>query len=509
MPRVLVVLLVVLLAALRPPHPAQAAELIFEAFDPAPLNPSEKRLLQTALAATGDYQGTLDGVWGQMSQQALDTYATREFGDAALNAHAAALVLGFLDEVSQRGWDFSYLPELGVSLALPLAQLTAPAPDDGGQRRWTSDGSLTILTQRLGRQQALTWHDAAARANARPEALSTTRDADLLVTGGVLRDGRIFYTRSDRTGADWATVYLAGAATEAGALNLVAHSIRPGRPLPWDLPQGGRLSGLVSATEDFLQEAGGKLADGQTPEPAPAPAAVEGEIGTSSTGTGFYLGARTVVTADHVIAGCNRVTLADGTGLTLIAADPDLDVAALMTPDRARHWLSLATGRLRLGQRVHAAGFPYYSIAGTSLNLTSGNVSALAGVDDDDRFFSFTAPVQPGNSGGPLIDAHGTVLGLVVARLSDDYIVEATGSLPQNVNYALNEAELAAFLRRSGVAASAGGLDSFDMDDGAPDGFDAAVVPILCDSPAPNPAAASAGATVTSRHAAEKMILRP
>ena len=130
---------------------------------------------------------------------------------------------------------------------------------------------------------------------------------------------------------------------------------------------------------------------------------------------------------------------------------------------------------------MHAAGFPYYSIAGTSLNLTSGNVSALAGVDDDRRFFTFSAPVQPGNSGGPLIDAGGAVLGLVVARLSEDYIVEATGSLPQNVNYALNEAELAAFLDRSGVGPGAGGLGGFDMDEGAPDGFEAAVVPIVCE----------------------------
>ena len=122
---------------------------------------------------------------------------------------------------------------------------------------------------------------------------------------------------------------------------------------------------------------------------------------------------------------------------------------------------------------MHAAGFPYYSIAGTSLNLTGGNVSALAGVDDDRRFFTFSAPVQPGNSGGPLIDARGAVRGLVVARLSEDYIVEATGSLPQNVNYALGEAELARFLRQHGVEPAPGGLGGYDMDDGAPAEFDA------------------------------------
>ena len=244
--------------------------------------------------------------------------------------------------------------------------------------------------------------------------------------------------------------------------------------MPWDLPGGGRLSLIVGETAGFLDKAD------QSRAPRPTAAALPGGDGNASTGTGFYVGARILVTAQHVVDQCPQLALADGTALSLIAADPDLDVAALMAPDRAPSWLSLADGRLRLGQRVHAAGFPYYSIAGTSLNLTSGNVSALAGVDDDARFFSFTAPVQPGNSGGPLIDARGRVLGLVVARLSEDYIVEATGSLPQNVNYALNETELADFLRRSGVPAAAGGLAGFDMDQGAPDGFEAAVVPILC-----------------------------
>ena len=133
-----------------------------------------------------------------------------------------------------------------------------------------------------------------------------------------------------------------------------------------------------------------------------------------------------------------------------------------------------------LGLGVLAAGFPYYSIVGTSLNLTGGNVSALAGVNDDARFFSFTAPVQPGNSGGPLIDAAGQVTGLVVSRLSEQFIVEETGSLPQNVNYALNVSELKGFLESIGVAISQGGLGGFDLDSGAPQGFDRAVVPVLC-----------------------------
>jgi hypothetical protein len=68
----------------------------------------------------------------------------------------------------------------------------------------------------------------------------------------------------------------------------------------------------------------------------------------------------------------------------------------------------------------------------------------------------------------------------VVSRLSESYISETTGSFPQNVNYALGAAELAGFLGRAGVRAGTGSLAGFDMDRGAPGGFEAAVVPVLC-----------------------------
>ena len=68
-----------------------------------------------------------------------------------------------------------------------------------------------------------------------------------------------------------------------------------------------------------------------------------------------------------------------------------------------------------------------------------------------------------------------------MARLSEDFIVEETGSFPQNVNYALSERELAAFLADAGLAApAAGGLGGFDTDEGVPDGFASAVVPVVC-----------------------------
>ncbi len=185
MARILLVCLALVAAALQPSS-ARAGELIFQDFDAAPLNASEKRLLQTALAATDDYRGPLDGDWGAASQAAFAAYAAREFGGEALNAHAAALVLGFLDEVGRDGWDFSYLPDLGVSLALPLARLGRPEPEEGGERRWTDDGRLTVLTHDYDAQETRAWHAAAVKANANADALATLRRTDLLVTEGTL-----------------------------------------------------------------------------------------------------------------------------------------------------------------------------------------------------------------------------------------------------------------------------------------------------------------------------------
>jgi serine protease Do len=452
--------------------PAAAGELIHRRFDPAALAEPERRLLQVALAAAGDFAGPLDGRWDAASSAAIEAWSAREMPGPPANLHAATLVIELMAEIETEGWVLQHLPDLGLSLALPEATLEAPELEDGGTRWWSRTGTLTLLTHRFDGDFAQAWHRAAALANAAPAALETVRAADRLVTAGRLGDGRAFYTRSDRVGGHWATVYLASGTDEADKLNLIRASIAAGAPAGWELPEGGLLETVIRDTLDLFGEPGEASAAGTAALPA---------LPAEASGTGFYVNRHVLVTASHVVAGCGRVGLPDGTELTLLAHDSDLDIAALMAPEPSRSWLSFSPGdRARLGEKVHALGFPYYSIAGTSLHLTGGNVSSLADVNDDDRFFSFSAPVQPGNSGGPLLDAQGNVMGLVVARLSERFIAEATGTLPQNINYALNELELARFLDRHGIEVPAGGLPGFDMDEGAPDGVAAAIVPVLC-----------------------------
>jgi hypothetical protein len=478
-----VILIAIGVLAAAPAAPADPVDRLFEDFDATPLTATEKRVLQTALAAGGFYQGLLDGLWGRGSQAALEAYALEEYGSTgALAVHAATLILDLHDAIAARGWRFEHLADLDLSLALPLADLDPPEPEEGGTRWWSRAGGLTVLVMRQDAFDVEAWHAAGIDVNTRPGALYTLRGSTRLVTAGVLEDGRSYYSRSERIGAEWSTVYVAADETEQAALALVTASIRPGRPLGLDLPADGQLADLVALTEMLLVDlernpapAVAQAAPVPTTAPVPEPA-------PTRTGTGFYVGPRTLVTAAHVVSGCAHVARADGgAALDLIAADPDLDLAVLAAPDPAPVWLglSLAT-EARLGQRIQALGYPYYRLTGTALNATGGNISALAGIDDDRRFVALTAPVQPGNSGGPLIGAGGAVLGVVVARLSEDFIAEATGTLPQNVNYAVTNVELIAFLRRHGAAAAPGGIAGYDLDAGAPPGIERAIVPLLC-----------------------------
>lgn len=500
MPRVLVFCLLAILSV----APANAAtgghpESLLAPFDPGEFAASEARVLQAALAASGDYSGALDGRWNAGGAAALATWSAREFGGPPLNAHAAAAVAGFLDAAETDGWREVELPDLGLAIALPVDRLNEPVEEEGGTRRWTVDGTFTVLTNRFDLGEAAAWHDAASDLAA--STVQESRAPDRLITTGTLADGRAFYTRSDLVAGAWSTIYLAADPSAEGALRLAASSLHPGRPEPFAIPSDGRLAALLSETATLV-DASRRVPANSTSAPAadepretwfaatPArydasitalpPAGDDRGAASSGTGTGFFVAPGLILTAQHVVAECRTPVLADGTPLEVVAGDAELDIAVLRSPRPARRWLALADGRSRLGQRVYAVGFPYYSIAGTSLTLTSGNISALAGIDDDRRFFSFTAPVQPGNSGGPLIDARGHVAGLVVARLSEDYIVEATGSLPQNVNYALSEDELTHFLARNGISGGKGALPRFDPDDGVPDDFETAIVPIVC-----------------------------
>jgi serine protease Do len=92
----------------------------------------------------------------------------------------------------------------------------------------------------------------------------------------------------------------------------------------------------------------------------------------------------------------------------------------------------------KLGEPVAAYGFPLGQILATEGNFTLGNVTSVAGLGGDSRHFQISAPVQPGSSGGPVLDASGRVTGIAMSSLDTLKMVNITGQVPQNVNFAIS-----------------------------------------------------------------------
>ncbi len=107
--------------------------------------------------------------------------------------------------------------------------------------------------------------------------------------------------------------------------------------------------------------------------------------------------------------------------------------------------------KAKVGDKVFAIGFPLPDALGTEAKYTSGDVSSLSGIGDDKRVIQISAPIQPGNSGGPLALADGRIVGVVVATLNYRLTLKESGSLPQNVNFAVKSDYLRILAANSGV----------------------------------------------------------
>ena len=169
-----------------------------------------------------------------------------------------------------------------------------------------------------------------------------------------------------------------------------------------------------------------------------------------STGSGFAITPTQVVTNAHVVEGCGRVTLGGGQPATVSSSETRSDLALLAVAPRSSFGV-LRSGRLRQGDTVTVVGYPLRGLLANGAQVTAGNVSALAGMQNDSRFIQITAPVQPGNSGGPLVDSSGNVVGVVVSKLNAVKMAQLTGDIPQNVNFAVSPLTLQGFLDANGV----------------------------------------------------------
>lgn len=166
----------------------------------------------------------------------------------------------------------------------------------------------------------------------------------------------------------------------------------------------------------------------------------------TSTGTGFFISEDGYfITCFHVVVNSASITLRNLAGETFearaIAVDRSNDLALLKAEVRdGRKFKPLplaSSGDVRRGAAVVTMGFPNIGHQGIEPKVTDGIINSFSGANNDNRVFQISAPIQTGNSGGPLITLDGNVVGVVASKLDAQAMARQTGDIPQNVNYAI------------------------------------------------------------------------
>ena len=188
---------------------------------------------------------------------------------------------------------------------------------------------------------------------------------------------------------------------------------------------------------------------GSSPSPAPSPQPVVRQPSVKQQvvtgGTGFLFGSKDyVITNFHVVKGASSIIAKFINGQTVeamvVAKDPKNDIAILKlvqasslpaTPIKLGD-----SSSARVGEEIFTIGYPASKIMGEKPKYAKGVINAMTGLHDDPTFFQVSVPIQPGNSGGPLFNERGEVIGITTSSLSL-LAIDAMGAIPQNVNYAI------------------------------------------------------------------------
>jgi uncharacterized protein len=206
-------------------------------------------------------------------------------------------------------------------------------------------------------------------------------------------------------------------------------------------------------------------------------ASAQGTLAKTGSGTAFVLNkAGLSITNHHVINGCSEVRAEGREGVVkVVTSDVVNDLALLQIPGTVTVSATVASepAKLRQGEDIVVFGFPLNSVLSSGGNMTPGVVSALTGLGNNTNQIQITAPIQPGSSGSPVLNMKGEIVGVVSMKLSDSKMAKATGSIGQNINFAVSGQTLKTFLdthkveHRSGSGFSFGSKSTADLADEA------------------------------------------
>jgi S1-C subfamily serine protease len=178
--------------------------------------------------------------------------------------------------------------------------------------------------------------------------------------------------------------------------------------------------------------------------------------GDVATGTGFLFSSSDyVITSYHVVHGAKsiKVRLVNGERIdaTISLKDTNNDIAILklsQSPTSRQNIIVLGdSSSVKTGDRVFTYGFPLVDLLGAAEpRYSEGFINSLSGISNDPRLFQVSIPIQPGNSGGPVFNEKGELIGIATSSIDADKTKKVFGSSPQNVNFAIKSSYIKSLL---------------------------------------------------------------
>ena len=142
----------------------------------------------------------------------------------------------------------------------------------------------------------------------------------------------------------------------------------------------------------------------------------------------------------------------DEISTNLIAHDEVLDLALLKAKVSNKHFIKFSNKSPKKAQSILVAGFPYGKFVSDDLKITAGIINSLKGIANNTSMLQIDATVNPGNSGGPIVDkASGNLVGVATMKLSKDFTKAAFGQESENTNYGIKASQVKDFLEANNI----------------------------------------------------------
>ena len=175
----------------------------------------------------------------------------------------------------------------------------------------------------------------------------------------------------------------------------------------------------------------------------------------ASSGSGFIVSKLGhIITNNHVINGCSDLKIIwQGKKFsgTILHKDKVNDLALIKADFMPSLVFAISNKDAELIQDIYVAGYPFGNQISNSIKVTKGIVSSLSGIADNSSHIQIDAALQSGNSGGPIVDDKGNIVGVAVAKLDWAYMVKRFGQLPEDTNFAIKSSVLRSFMKSVGL----------------------------------------------------------